>query len=152
MAFWIAMLVAVALIYSGFSWLKPSPMEKRQMECRQAARKMGLVPAVRSLSDWAKERHESPMVPFYSLAGGVSGEHFSIWKSGDQWVGQADYPNSHRMADQMHSWLSQAPAHILGVDGNASQIGVWWDHEQAEQLAPLKAWLKTCPQRQEIAK
>ncbi len=149
MAFWIAMLVAVALIYSGFSWLKPSPMETRQMQARQAARKMGLLPAVRSLSEWAKARHDSAMVPFYSLAGGVGEQGFSIWNSGGQWVGQGDSPGGHRTAERLSDWLALAPEHVLGVDANASQIGAWWDHETEAELSNLKAWLSSCPLRQE---
>lgn len=147
MSFWIALAVAAALIFSGLSWLRPSPMEKRQMAARQAARKLGLVPSVRSLTEWAKARHDQAMVPFYSLGGGVGHEHFSVWLSGQQWVGQGDSPGSHQAAEQMADWLGNAPEHVLGVDANASQIGAWWAHESEQELQTLKDWLQSCPRR-----
>ena len=147
MALWISLAVAAALIFSGLTWLRPSPQEKRQMECRQAARKMGLVPNVRSVSEWAKPRSSRSMQPFYSLAGGVGEHHFSVWKSADDWVGQGDSPGSHRAAEALSEWLSQAPAGVLGVDANASQIGAWWEYEQSSHLDELKGWLQRCPRR-----
>ena len=147
MSFWIALAVAAALIFSGLSWLRPSPMEKRQMNARQGARKLGLVPQVRPLSEWAKARHDQAMVPFYALAGGVGEAHFSVWLSGQQWVGQADASGSHKAADELADWLARAPENVLGIDANASQIGAWWAHERESELQSLKDWLSSCPRR-----
>lgn len=147
MALWISLMVAAAVIFGGLSWLQPSPREKREMECRQAARKMGLIPSVRNVSEWAKPRSSRPMQPFYSLAGGVGEDHFSVWNSADNWVGQGDSPGSHQAAEEMADWLSQAPERVLGVDANASHIGAWWEYETVGQLGELKGWLECCPRR-----
>ncbi|QGG80384.1 hypothetical protein GH975_07295 [Litorivicinus lipolyticus] len=147
MALTLSLLVAVVLIFSGLSWLRPSPMEKRQMQARQAARKIGLHPHVRALSAWAKQRSDRPMLPFYSLAGGVGEQHFSIWLSGAEWVGQPDSPGSHLISESLSGWLSERPDAVIGVEANASQVGVWWQHEDESQLAALAAWLKACPLR-----
>ncbi len=147
MALALSLLVAVVLVFSGLSWLKPSPMEKRQMNARQLARKKGLHPSVRPLSTWAKQRADRPMVPFYSLAGGIGDQVFSVWLSGTEWVGQPDVPGSHRAAESLADWLAASPSAVVGVDANPSQIGAWWEHEDETQLDALAAWLKACPLR-----
>lgn len=149
MAIWIALAVAIGLIYGGLTWLKPSPKETREMHARQAARDAGLVPKVRALSEWAKPRHPQAMVAFYALPGGCS-EPFSVWKSGSEWVGQSELSENHRASSTLADWLAQAPDHVLGVDGNNSLIGAWWGFEQAENVQELKDWLQACPQRQGI--
>lgn len=149
MAIWIALAVAVGLIYGGLTWLKPSPKETREMHARQAARELGLIAKVRALSEWAKPRHTQAMVAFYALPGGVE-EHFSIWKSGQEWVGQEASSDNHRASADLHAWLADAPEHVLGVDANASLIGAWWGLERADNVQQLKDWLLACPKRRGI--
>lgn len=144
MALALSLLVAAVLIFSGLSWLRPSPQERRQMETRQAARKMGLHPHVRAVSEWAKPRSPKPMIPFYTLELPIE-PAFSLWRSAHEWVAQPDHPQSNRLIDSLQGWLDACPSEVLGIDGSSKHLGVWWLAEQQDQLETLQQWLKQCP-------
>lgn len=144
MAFAISLLVAGILVFSGLSWLRPSKDEYRRMETRQASRKLGLHPQIKGLNEWAKARSPKTAHPYYAMAQTVD-PTFSIWWTGQEWIGQPQPPQSNRCLIQLNDWLGECPSQIIGVDATATQIGVWWPDEIESELNELKSWMLRCP-------